>query len=59
MNHRIIHQPITISIVKLQITNKSKSRAEKNNSHSILPSNAITANEINTKRKNSIEIVPG
>ena len=42
------------------ITNtKSKSRAEKNNSHSIRPSNGITANEINTKSKNSIRTVRG
>ena len=32
---------------------------EKNNSHSIRPSNAIIANEINTKNKNSIRTVPG
>ena len=43
-----------------EITNtKSKSRVEKNNSHSIHPSNAITANEINIQSKNSIRTVPG
>ena len=43
-----------------EITNtKSKSRAKKNNSHSIRPSNAIIANEVNTKCKNSIRTVPG
>ena len=43
-----------------EITNtKSKSRTEKHNSHSIRPSNAITANEINTQSKNSIRTVPG
>ena len=45
---------------RCEITNtKSKSRAEKNYSHSIHLSNAITANEINTKSKNSISTVPG
>ena len=45
---------------RCEITNtKSKSRAEKSNSHSIRPSNAITANEINTKSKNSIRPGPG
>ena len=57
MNHRIIHQPIT---KRSEITNtKSKSRAEENNSHSIRPSNAIIANEINTQSKNSIRAAPG
>ena len=44
----------------MEITNtKSKSRAEKNNSHSIRPFNTITANENNTQSKNSIRTVPG
>ena len=38
---------------------KSKSRAEKYNSHSIRPSNAIRSNEITTQSKNSIRTVPG
>ena len=45
---------------RCEITNtKSKSRAEKNNSHSIRPSNAITTNEVNTQSKNPIRTVPG
>ena len=45
---------------RCEITNtKSKSRAEKNNSNSIRPSNVITANEINIQSKNSIRTVPG
>ena len=45
---------------RCEITNtKSKPRAQKNNSHSIRPSNATAANEINTQSKNSIRTVPG
>ena len=45
---------------RCEITNtKSKSRVEKNNSHSIRPSNGLTANKINTWDKNSIGTVPG
>ena len=45
---------------RCEITNtKSKLRAEKNNSRSIRPSNAITANENNTQGKNTIRTVPG
>ena len=36
-----------------------KSRAEKNNSHSICPSNAIRANETNTQTKHLIRTIPG
>ena len=38
---------------------RSKSRAEKNNSHIIRPSEAITLNKINTQSKNLIRAVPG
>ena len=43
-----------------EITNtKSKSRAKKNNSHSIRPSNTIIASKNNTQGKDSIITVPG
>ena len=52
------HTPISHH-KRCEITNtKSKLRAEKNNLHSICPTNAITANKINTKSKNSIRTVP-
>ena len=45
---------------RYEMTNtQSKSRAKKKNSHSIRPSNTITANQNNTQSKNLIRTVPG
>ena len=48
------------NLIVNQITNtKPKLRVEKNNSHSICLSNAITENKNNTQSKNLIRTVPG
>ena len=64
VNQIEIHQPqdhtATNHHKRCEITNtKSKSRAEKNNSQSIRPSNAIAATENDTQDKDSIRTVPG
>ena len=64
VNQIEIHEPhdhtLTNHHKRCEITNtKSKLRAEKNNSHSIRPTNAITDNQNNTESKNSLRTVAG
>ena len=64
VNQIEIHEPhdhtLTNHHKRCEITNtKSKLRAEKNNSHSIRPTNAITDNQNNTESKNYLRNVAG